>query len=137
MLSPTPPAITGSSNNHFTCALRQEGGSCCPSRSKYPTSLPPSHYVYQSWVRTTPQTNHLLRAQQHNSCQKLERYANFNEGATTFLSLISPMMGDLIKHTQRNQHKPPHRAVIKHSIPSTFSTPTANCAARESVHWEY
>jgi hypothetical protein len=47
------------------------------------------------------------------------------------------MMGDLIKHTQPNHHKPPHRAVIKRSIPSTFSTPTANHAARESVRWKY
>ncbi len=133
MLSPTPSAITGSSDNRFTCALRWEGGIQCPSCSKYPTSLPPGHYVHHSWAHTTPQKNRLLRAQGHNSRQNLEHCANFNEGATTFLSSISPNMGDLIEHTQNNHQEPPHRAAIKRSIPSTFSTPSANRATRESV----
>jgi hypothetical protein len=47
------------------------------------------------------------------------------------------MMGDLIKHTQRNHQERPHPAVIKHSIPSTLSTPSANRATRESVRREY
>jgi hypothetical protein len=42
-------------------------------------------------------------------------------------------MGDLIEHTQNNHQEPPHRAAIKRSIPSTFSTPSANRATRESV----
>ncbi len=138
MLSPTPSAITGSSNNCFTCALQWEGGIHCPSCSnKYPTSLLPDHYAHHSWVHTTPQKNHLLRAQQYNSHQSLEHCSNFNEGASTFLSSISPNMGDLIEHTQCNHQEPPHWAAIKHSIPSTFSTPSANHAARESVCREY
>jgi hypothetical protein len=85
----------------------------------------------------TPQMNLLLRAQRHNFHQNLERCANFNERATTFLLSISPNMGDLIEHTQRNHQEPPHRAAIKLSIPSTFLTPSANRATRESVRQEY
>ncbi len=53
------------------------------------------------------------------------------------MSSISPNMGDLIKHTQCIHQEPPHQAAIKRSIPSTFLTPAANRAARESVHQEY
>jgi hypothetical protein len=81
--------------------------------------------------------NRLLQAQQHSSRQILEHWSNFNEGATAFLSLISPMMGDLIKHTQRNHQERPHQAVIKRSITSTLLTPSAIHAARETVHREY
>jgi hypothetical protein len=53
------------------------------------------------------------------------------------LSSISPNMGNLIEHTQRNHQEPPHWAAIKRSIPSTFLTPSANRATRESVRREY
>ena len=53
------------------------------------------------------------------------------------MSSISPNMGDLIKHTQCIHQEPPHQAAIKRSIPSTFLTPSANRATRESVRWEY
>jgi hypothetical protein len=130
-------ASTGSVDNQFTRAFRQEGNACCSSRTTYPTSLPPGYHVNCPQSQTAWQMSSICRAQLLGSHLELEQCRAFNQGAATFLATMSPTAADLIRHTQQ-RHQGLSRCSSTTRLKATaLEISLATWAAWESVWCKY
>ena len=137
MSPPASTANTGSSDNHFTRAIRWKKDVCGSRCTSYPTSLPPGHHVNCPWVRMAQQLDSICWAQLHGSHWQLERCQAFNQGASTFMATMSPTAQDLIEHTQQ-RHKGLSRRSANPPLKATaFEISLATQAARKLVRREH
>jgi hypothetical protein len=135
----TPPASTAqwsAEDNPYTRAFHREPGINRVTQTET-ESMEPAYSIPRNRMRTTRQSNKLLRAKQHSSLEALERMKGLNRGAAQFLAATTPSIGDLMGHTKQ-RHTQITRPIDKF-IPTSevLERARANREARESVRREY
>ncbi len=64
-------------------------------------SKEPAYSTPRNRMRTTRQSNKLLRANQHSLHEAVEQMNGLNRRAAKFLTAATPTIGDLMEHTQQ------------------------------------
>jgi hypothetical protein len=136
----SPPSASaaqfGKEDNPYTRAFHREPGINQITQTEK-ESNEPAYPTPRNRMRTTRQSNKLLREKQHSLRKAVERMNGLNRGAAKVLAAATPTIGDLMEHTQQ-QH-------TQFTCPMDKFVPTVevlerarvNKEARESVQREY
>jgi hypothetical protein len=134
-MSPLPAsaAQSGIEDNPYTRAFHREPGIKQITQMEK-ESKEPAYSMPRNRMRTTRQSNKLLRAKQHSLHKAVEQMNGLNRGAAKFLAAAAtPTIGDLMEHTQQRHTQitcPIDKFV---PIAEVLERARVNMEARESV----
>ena len=137
-LSPSASAAQwGTDDNPYTRAFHREPGINRITQTET-ESNEPAYSMPRNRMRMTRQSNKLLCAKQHSSCEAVERMNGLNRGAAKFFAATTPTIGDLMEHTQQ-RHTQITRPIVDKFVPTSevLERARVNREARESVQREY
>jgi hypothetical protein len=97
---PASAAQFGKEDNPYTRVFHRETGINRITQMEK-ESNEPAYPTPRNRMRTTRQSNKLLRAKQHSLRKAVEQMNGLNRGAAKFLTAATPTIGDLMEHTQQ------------------------------------